>query len=122
MTTPELLDAVRSCEDHHGGDVTAKQLSDWIECTVRFARTILRMVEGIRTGQKVARGQAEFARAVHDGLDAWVPASSGTELPGRSKSGRRVLRVYNPRRMRHAHLDLDTDAILSEEDSDDAQQ
>lgn len=56
--------------------------------------------------------EAEFAVAVAQNHDAWVAACGGTETPYVSRSGRRVLYVFNPAQGRHAYMDLDRDMIL----------
>jgi hypothetical protein len=47
----------------------------------------------------------------------WFPASGGTEQPFKTRTGRRLQYVYQPSTGNHAYLDLDTDLILSHEDS-----
>jgi len=44
----------------------------------------------------------------------WVPACGGTERPFTTRSGRRVLYVWQPRTGDHAYLDLGTDLLLSD--------
>ena len=44
----------------------------------------------------------------------WLPASGGTEVPFRTRTGRRLLYVYQPRSGAHAYLDCDSDIILAE--------
>jgi hypothetical protein len=56
-----------------------------------------------------------FAAALEAGSDAWLPASSGTEQPFRSRAGQRLLYVYNPALDQHGYLDLDSDVLLSPE-------
>ena len=61
-------------------------------------------------------------RTIKDQIDwenqgEWVPASGGTETPFVSRSGVRLLYVWQPRSGRHAYLNLDTDIILSDEES-----
>lgn len=48
---------------------------------------------------------------------AWVPACGGTEEPFTSRSGRRLLYVYQATTGNHAYLDLGTDLILSDEEA-----
>jgi len=47
----------------------------------------------------------------------WYPASGGTETPFTSRSGRRLLYVWQPSTGDHAYLDLGTDLILSPEEA-----
>jgi hypothetical protein len=47
--------------------------------------------------------------------DNWVPACQGTEEPFVSRSGKRLLYVWQPSTGQHAYLDLDSDTILSDE-------
>ena len=47
----------------------------------------------------------------------WYPASSGTETPFHSRSGRRLLYCYQPSTGKHAYLDCDTDIILTDEEA-----
>ena len=51
-------------------------------------------------------------------LDSWVPASGGTELPFKSRSGKRLQYVWQPSTGQHAYLDLDSDIILSDEEAE----
>jgi hypothetical protein len=48
----------------------------------------------------------------------WVPACGGTEVPFLTRSGRRLLYCWQPSTGRHAHMDLDTDLILSDDEAD----
>lgn len=48
---------------------------------------------------------------------SWVPAHSGTEVPCRYRTGRRLLYCYQASTGRHAYLDCDTDLILSDEEA-----
>jgi hypothetical protein len=54
-----------------------------------------------------------------DALDAWkdqgdwVPACNGTEVPFTTRSGARLLYVWQPRSGRHAYLDCGTDIVLT---------
>jgi hypothetical protein len=45
----------------------------------------------------------------------WYPANGGTETPFVSRSGRRLLYVYQPNTGQHAYLDCEVDIILSDE-------
>jgi hypothetical protein len=47
----------------------------------------------------------------------WLPASGGTEEPFLTRSGRRLLYVWQPSTGDHAYLDLQTDLILSNEEA-----
>ena len=51
-------------------------------------------------------------------LDNWVPACGGTELPFKSRSGKRLQYVWQPSTGQHAYLDLDSDIILSDEEAE----
>jgi hypothetical protein len=51
-------------------------------------------------------------------LDSWVPASGGTELPFKSRSGKRLQYVWQPSTGQHAYLDVDSDVILSDEEAE----
>ena len=53
-------------------------------------------------------------------LDAWLPASGGTEEPFTARSGRRLLYCFNPAEGRHAYVDLGTDLVLSDEEAQQA--
>lgn len=44
----------------------------------------------------------------------WFPASNGTEMPFTSRSGKRLLYVWQPSTGHHAYLDLGSDVILSD--------
>lgn len=45
----------------------------------------------------------------------WYPASNGSETPFTSRSGKRLLYVWQPRTGNHAYLDIGSDIILSDE-------
>lgn len=47
----------------------------------------------------------------------WIPACGGTEIPTTYRTGRRLLYVYQATTGKHAHLDCDTDLILSDEEA-----
>lgn len=55
----------------------------------------------------------EFKRACAENADRWVPGCGGNEQPF-TKNGVRYLYCYNPRRMAHAYLNLDTDLLVGE--------
>lgn len=50
--------------------------------------------------------------------DNWVPACGGTETPYRTRSGRKVLYVWQESTGKHAWLDCETDLILADADAD----
>lgn len=47
----------------------------------------------------------------------WIPACGGTEVPFLTRTGKRLLYVYQPSTGRHAYLDLGTDLILTNEEA-----
>ena len=57
---------------------------------------------------------AEYEAARISRADRWVPACGGLETPFRTRSGARLLYVYNFARGRHAFLDCNTDMILED--------
>lgn len=54
------------------------------------------------------------------GKGDWVPARGGTETPFVSRSGRRLLYVYQATTGRHAYLDVGTDIVLTDEEAQQA--
>ena len=48
----------------------------------------------------------------------WYPACGGTEEPFLARSGARLLYCYNPALQEHAYLNLNTDTILTQEESE----
>jgi hypothetical protein len=50
--------------------------------------------------------------------DSWVPACGGTEVPFKSRSGKRLQYVWQPSTGQHAYLDVDSDIILSDEQAE----
>lgn len=54
-------------------------------------------------------------REAHQG--EWVPAHGGTETPFVTRTGRRLLYVYQRTTGRHAYLDLDTDIVLTDDEA-----
>ena len=65
---------------------------------------------------------AEYKHFVPDFTDRsdnnWYPACGGTEEPFHARSGARLLYCYNPALATHAYLNLDTDTILTQEESE----
>ena len=49
--------------------------------------------------------------------DNWLPANNGTETPFTTRTGKRLLYVWQPSTGKHAYLDCDTDLILSDEEA-----
>lgn len=47
----------------------------------------------------------------------WYPANGGTETPFVTRTGRRLLYVYQPSTGNHAYLDCETDLILTDEEA-----
>lgn len=61
------------------------------------------------------------ALAEHDRKAAqgpWMPAAGGAETPFTTRTGRRLLYVWQASTGRHAYLDLGSDLILSQEEAD----
>lgn len=50
--------------------------------------------------------------------DNWIPACGGTEVPFKSRSGKRLQYVWQPSTGQHAYLDLGSDLILSDEEAE----
>lgn len=46
----------------------------------------------------------------------WIPACGGTEKPFRTRTGHKMLYVWQPRSGKHAYLDTGTDMIVSDRD------
>lgn len=49
--------------------------------------------------------------------DNWVPASGGTEVPFKTRTGRTLLYCWQPSTGNHAYLDCGTDLILTNEEA-----
>lgn len=47
----------------------------------------------------------------------WYPANGGTEQPFVTRTGRRLLYVWQPTTGKHAYLDCESDLILSDEEA-----
>lgn len=47
----------------------------------------------------------------------WVPACNRTEVPFFTRSGRKLLYVYQPSSGKHAYLDTGMDRILTDEEA-----
>ena len=50
----------------------------------------------------------------------WFPACDGTEVPFTTRTGKRLLYVYQPTTGRHAYLDLGSDIILTDDQAQQA--
>jgi hypothetical protein len=61
--------------------------------------------------------ERQFDAAVTNKADQWVPACGGTEVPFRSRSGRRLWYLFNPATEQHAYLDCDQDMILTDQEA-----
>lgn len=48
----------------------------------------------------------------------WFPASGGTEVPFVTRSGYRLLYMFQPSTRTHAHLDLDRDMFIPDDEID----
>lgn len=48
----------------------------------------------------------------------WYPACGGTETPFFTRTGRRLLYVWQPSTGKHAYLDTQSDIILSDDEVD----
>lgn len=66
--------------------------------------------------EKIQQRRAEDFQAFTNSKD-WFPACGGTEIPFTSRSGKRLLYVWQPSTGNHAYLDLDSDIVLSDEDA-----
>lgn len=59
-----------------------------------------------------------LARKVQkDQQGPWLPANQGTEVPFATRTGFRLLYVWQPTTGKHAYLNLDTDIVLTDEES-----
>jgi hypothetical protein len=47
----------------------------------------------------------------------WFPANGGTEVPFITRTGRKLLYVWQPATGNHAYLDCGTDFILSDDEA-----
>ena len=47
----------------------------------------------------------------------WVPANGGTETPFDTRTGRKLLYVWDCRNGGHAYLDCQTDLILTDDEA-----
>ena len=60
----------------------------------------------------------EFDKAVEGNKDIWIPACGGYETVFMSRSGVRLLYCFNPQKIRHAYLNVDTDIIIPDNEID----
>ena len=70
-----------------------------------------------RNPEGQANETQEFYQARIRRADRWVPASGGHEQPFKSRSGKRLLYVWNAKTGEHAYLDMDSDLILTPEEA-----
>jgi hypothetical protein len=56
-------------------------------------------------------------RAAKAAQGNWIPACGGTEVPFKSRSGKRLLYCYQPATGKHAYLDMDSDVFLTDEEA-----
>lgn len=69
---------------------------------------------------QVSRGEITVVRALElyeewKSQGDWFPANGGTEVPFTTRSGHRLLYVWQPRSGRHAYLNLGTDLIIPDD-------
>ena len=70
-------------------------------------------------GRKQVADYEHFVPDFSDRSDSnWYPACGGTEEPFHARSGARLLYCYQPSTGNHAYLNLDTDMILTQEESE----
>jgi hypothetical protein len=68
----------------------------------------LKKYDGLNLAQILAARQKEAEQG------DWIPACGGTEVPFVSRSGIRMLYVFQPSTGKHAYLNLDTDIIMTD--------
>lgn len=66
-------------------------------------------------GKTFAEKMAEMETKKMNGN--WYPGCGGTEEPFMTRTGRKLLYVFQPSSGKHAYLDLMTDMILSDEEA-----
>ena len=59
-----------------------------------------------------------YTAAIASNADTWVSACQGTERPFTGRAGVRMLYCYNPKQVRHAYINLDTDIEMTNEEVD----
>ena len=64
--------------------------------------------------ERLARQMTEYHHAMVHLTDSWVSASGGTEMPTKTRSGIRVQYVYNAQAGQHAHLNCESDMIMTD--------
>ncbi len=67
--------------------------------------------------EKITVAEMLEKRAKEKEQGDWYPASSGAETPFITRTGRRLLYVWQPSTGKHAYLDCNTDLILSDEEA-----
>lgn len=60
---------------------------------------------------------ASFDQAASPAVDQWIPACGGTETPFTSRTGRRLLYMWNQTTGEHAYYDVYRDLFLSQEEA-----
>lgn len=63
--------------------------------------------------REVTPGELEYARAVAEKANRWVPGCGGREVEYKNRNGVRVLYVFNPATQQHGWLNLDSDIVFS---------
>lgn len=61
--------------------------------------------------------EQSFDLACRMNSDIWLPANGGKEEPFISRSGIRLLYVYNPFLQKHAYMRLDRDEVISDQEA-----
>jgi len=62
--------------------------------------------------------EAIAAKQARDERGPWFPAGGGSEVPFVTRGGYRLLYMFQPSTRKHAHLDLDRDMFVSDEEID----
>ena len=59
----------------------------------------------------------EFATAMTERQNKWVPACGGSETPFKTKTRHTLLYCYNPALRQHAYVNVETDMVLTNEEA-----
>lgn len=82
----------------------------------QYERSILRKNTAL-LHELTDKHKTDVAKCSQD--DSWQPACGGSEVPFKSRSGKRLQYVWQPSTGQHAYLDLDSDLILSDKEAED---
>lgn len=80
-------------------------------------KTKQEFLKRLKNPTSMSPDQNAYRIAVDQNQDTWVPANFGDEKVFKSRSGKRLQYVFNPKQHKHAYYDVDADMILDDDEA-----